>query len=372
MSKQIEVQVHDGYELTSKAVDSARHAQLMAFVKSHDIVGDGSDVDGPKTAKDAGEAQSFLVSQLTYTEAKIYERQYLKMQFRQVLPVSNEAGPWAEGYRYEKTDFTGQPKWASERSDRFPTANVQYDETLNPFHHALLGYEYTLQELRQSAYLRRPINERKMVACMEMVERFYNRIGLYGDKQKKLTGLFNSTQIPQDIAASGKWDASATSPLTILNEFNAFLYAPYAASGFNDIPDTALIPPQAFNVFATTPVVLAGGTVIAPTILAYLKANCLGKQLVGESFNMTILPGFGLDKAGAATKGGTPGGNNSRCVCYVNNIDRVVFHIPMPQTFVAPQFQGAVVLVPGETRVGGVEFRYPASAFYLDKVLNAG
>ena len=371
MSATKKVIVHDGMRETSVEVDAARHKQLENFVASQPgLIGDGSDVGG-RVVRDAGEAQAFLVSQLAYTEGQVYARQYLPTQFRQLIPVSNEAGAWATSVRYEKTDFAGQAQWASDKSTKFPTANVQYDDVDRPIHHALAGYEYTLQELRETAYLRRPLNERRMVACMEMVERFYNRVGLYGDAKKGLTGLFNSADVPQDVSGMSKgWDDPTASVLEILGDFNKMLYTPFKASQYNDMPDTAVIPPAAFQFFAVTPVVI-NGVALSMTILQWLKLNNVAKAI--RNIDLNIVPGFGLDTGtgapGQATKGGSSGGK-SRCVVYVNNRDRVVMHISLPLQFIAPQFQGATVLVPGETRLGGVEFRYPSSAFYYDSVLS--
>jgi hypothetical protein len=123
-----------------------------------------------------------------------------------------------------------------------------------------------------------------------------------------------------------------------------------------------------FQRFVSTPVVIEG-VPLAVTLLEFVLKNNICKAM--RNIDLQILPGFGLDTGtdapGAATKGGSTAGK-SRCIFYINNRDRVVLHMPMPLQFIAPQFDGATVLVPGEFRLGGVEYRYPSSAFYYDSV----
>ena len=55
-------------------------------------------------------------------------------------------------------------------------------------------------------------------------------------------------------------------------------------------------------------------------------------------------------------------------ILVVKDLDKVVFHIPMPLRFTEPQRKGRGFEVPGEFKLSGIEFRYPGSARYADGI----
>lgn len=360
-----QVVVHDGLELCEQHVDDARWQEIMDYCqpRAQQIIGDGSDMQ--MRGADAGEALAFFVSQLAYTEAKMYSRLYLPMQFRELLPVSNEAGEWADSIRYEKDDGTGIGDFVGTKSDDYPEVDVQYDEKLTQIKPAGIAYSYTQHELRQTAYLRRPLNERRMVKAFEACERHMNKVGLYGAAKVGFLGLLNQTSIPQDVATKGNWDTTAT-PDDILYDINTLINTVWENTAFNDMVTDIRVPVKAWNRLVST----ARTTQSDTTLLQFLLKNNVAMATRNQP--LSIGPLFGLDTAGAATKGGVISGSNSRVVAYVKHVDRVVYHIPMPLRFLAPQYVNARVKIVGEYRLGGVEFRYPMSAFYLDKVLAGG
>jgi hypothetical protein len=362
------VVVHDGNELVEKKMRSNRLNQLRDFFARHpDIlaeppVGRGLDI----VAQDANEATSFTIPQLAYTEATMYMKQYTPMRFRDVLPISNEAGDWAQSIRYEKGDIVGQADFGSDMGDDMPFADVQYDEQSRNVGHIPMGYRYSFQELRETAYLRRPLNERRLAAAQEMVERFLNVVAFTGSTKKNLTGLFNTASIPQAIATTGAWDTAGTSTATILADINQGLNAVYAASNYNDFVTDIGIPPAAWTVLTSR----ARTDYADTTVIEFIKKNNICKATKNIDLNIYPLPG--LETAGAATTGGAVSGANSRVVFFVRDPNRLVFHIPMALRFAAPQYQNLSIKVPGEARCGGLEVRYKKSMYYMDKVLAAG
>ncbi|MCK5025060.1 MAG: DUF2184 domain-containing protein, partial [Nanoarchaeota archaeon] len=73
-----------------------------------------------------------------------------------------------------------------------------------------------------------------------------------------------------------------------------------------------------------------------------------------------IIPISELAAAGA--------GATDRMMSYDKDMDKVVMHVPMPLRFTEPQRKGRGFEVPGEFKLGGVEFRYPGSARYADGI----
>jgi len=229
-----------------------------------------------KYSIDAATGLGYLVSQLTHIESKMYEVKYKNITYPNIIPVSNEAGEWAESVTYFFMDGRGVAKFVGSKSLDVPIAEVGTDKVVVPVELAATGYEYSDEELRQAVHL-------------------------------------------------GK-------PLTQMN-------------------DTLLLPTAQWSYIASTP----RSDNSDMTILQYIVAN--SPYLNSES---DVIPVSELAGAGA--------GATDRMMAYTKDVEKVVFHIPMPLRFTEPQRKGRGFEVPGEFKLSGVEFRYPGSARYADGI----
>jgi len=314
-------------------------------------------------ARDAQEALFFLVSQLAYTEAGLFARSYQPMQYKDLIPQDYSAGEAADVIRYEIYDEVGAMDDINPASDDIPTADALYADKTFPVHHAAIGYEYTTQELRATAFLRRPLPERKLHAAMNAYERFLNDVGLSGRSKKNLTGLLNNTTVSHAVSPSGlAWvGSSGVTPAQIIADFNFGLNAVWAGSKFTVIPDTVAMPSFAWQYINATPATGTTGP-FQRSILDYLKDNNLSKA---KGVDLNIIPVY---RANTVANGGTgPGASAaSRTVYYRKTDQDLVQHVPLPLRFLAPQLMGLKVKVPGEARYSGVEIRRPPSFYYQD------
>lgn len=299
---------------------------------------------------DAQEGFSFMVSQLAYTEAGIYSRQYTPMQYEKLVPITSEAGEWAETVRYQTYDSVARGRRASSKPDDINLVDVSVSEATMGIQPGDIGYHYTAQELAQSAYLRRPLPQARMEAAMDGYRRHMNNVALFGESE--LQGLFKHSSISKMNAANGSW-LTAT-PDHILSDLDSGLLAVFNASANNDIPDTILLPVDRYAHISATP----RSPNSDMTILEYFLKNNLYTSYTGNV--LTVLPGFGLDTAGT--------GNSARAVYYCNRLDRLAMHIPVALRFLAPQLRGRGVFVPGDYRYSGVEVRYKNSQIYLEGI----
>lgn len=300
---------------------------------------------------DAAEGFSFLVSQLAYTEAGIYSRQYTPMQYERLVPITSEAGEWAETVRYQTYDSVARGRRASSKPDDINLVDVQAGDKSMGIQPGDIGYHYTAQELAQSAYLRRPLPQARMEAAMDGYRRHMNNVALFGEDE--LQGLFKHTSITKANAQNGSWLTTAT-PNEILADLNGGLQYVFNSSSNNDIPDTILLPTEHYAHISSMP----RSDNSDMTILEYFLKNNLFNTYTGGQ--ITVLPGFGLDTAG--TGGGT------RAIYYINRFDRLAMHIPVALRFLAPQLRGRGVFVPGDYRYSGVEVRYRNSQFYQEGI----
>lgn len=349
----IQIRLGDGRVVE---VEAGRYNQLDAAFRHGNIGMELATREGVNlSAGDAQEAMAFVVSQLTYTESATYERQYQPLQYEQLIPITNEAGEWAESIRFELYDYVGNGKRSVGLGSDINLVDVAYADVTWPVVNGNIGYKYSTEELRRSAFLRKPVSETKPMAAMDGYRRHMNKVGLYGEASANIFGLFNNPYVPTSNAPNGNWTTTnKANPSLILQDLNTLITTQWQNTAYNDYIDTVAISPNRLAYLASTP----RSDNSDKTILQYLLENNVAKTLNGT--NLKIVPGFGLDTAGS--------GGTARMLGYVNRLDRLVMHIPMPLRYLAPQLKGFDVMVPGEYKYSGVVFRYPSSALYVDGI----
>jgi hypothetical protein len=333
-------------------VDAAIEARRVELMPSLPVIAQatgGIVMDGT-WAKDATQGLSFFISQLAHTEAQVFQRQYVPMQYKALVPISSEAGEYAESVRYETYDSAGMGRRASSRPDDINTVDVTNSDKSFDIAPGDIGYHYTQQEILQSAYLKRPLQTARMIAAVDGFERHINQVALFGERDFK--GLFNLAGVPTGNAPSVTPWATST-PDKILADLNAGLITVMNSSSKNDIPDTILMPLNQFSVINS----VARSANSDTTILQFFLENNLAKSMGRK---LEVKPAYGLETAGT--------GNTPRMMFYINNSDRIVMHLPMSLRFLAPQLRGQSVYVPGMYRYSGVECRYIKSAYYMEGI----
>lgn len=314
-------------------------------------------------SRDAQEALFFMVSQLAYTEAGLYERDYQPMQYKDLIPQDYSADPANDVIRYEIYDQVGQMDDINPASDDIPTADVLYADKTFGVHSGAIGYDYTTQELRATAFLRRPLPERKLHAAQDAYERFLNVVGLTGRTKKNLTGLLNNTTITHAVSPSGlAWNGtSGITPAQMISDFAFGLNAVWMGSKHTVIPNTVAMPSFAWQYANSVPAAGTSGS-FQRSVLDYLMENNLSKA---KGVALTIVPVYDADTV--ANGGVGPGASAaSRTVYYRKSDQDLVQHVPMPLRFLAPELRGLKVKVAGEARYSGVEIRRPPSFYYQD------
>jgi len=304
--------------------------------------------------QDSAEAIAFLVGQLTYTEAQVYETMTIPLQYKDLVPLDFGAGEWAKNIRYEVFDYAGQGKRSSGMGNNINLVDVAYADKMFPVVNGDIGYAYSMEELRETAHLGRAMPTIKQAAAMNVYQQHMNKVALTGEDESSLTGLFNSDIVPTITAPNTDLlnETTPATPAEILDTINAGIFTLWENTGFNEYPTDIVLPPALMAKIGST----ARSDNSDKTILMFLKENNIAKVQGGRDVNFTA--GIGLESAGAAGVG--------RIVYYVKSPLRVVMHIPMPLRFLDPQRLGLGIQVPGEYKYSGVTFRYPKSALYMD------
>jgi len=315
---------------------------------------------------DSAEGIAFMVSQLAYTEAQTYEREYQEMQFRTLLPITAEAGPDAATVRYQVYDHVGQGKRINGVAKDIPTSDVSAAEVEIAVVSGGAAYRYSQLELIQAARLIRPLPAERMSTAMEMGERHLNSVAMVGEKTTvagaaKYEGLLNYTGVTTINKGTsgfhGDWDLPSTTADEILADVNAAIYAYWAQTNFVVLPNTFGLAPKAFAAINARYNAL--GT---KRIIELIQEGNMTTSRTGEKLN--IVPILQADAAGAKYSGGAACPRN---VLYRNDKKRMVMHIPMPHRFLAPQPEGLDIFVPGWYRYAGLNIRYIKTVVYQDE-----
>lgn len=302
---------------------------------------------------DAATGLAFLVSQLTHIESKMYETLYKAITYPQVIPVSNEAGEWAESVTYFFMDGAAVAKFVGSKSLDVPISEIGTDKVVVPVELGATGYEYSDEELRQAIALGRPLTQLKANTSRRAYEEHAQRVAMLGDTVHNLPGFINNTNITSATVVnpgSGTEWVNKTAA-QILFDINDLLGDIFVDSLQVERPDTLALPTAQWSFIASTPRSDNSDT----TILEYVVANSPYINSAADIIPLTELTGAGA-------------GATDRMMAYTRDIDKVVFHIPMVLRFSEPQRKGRGFEVPGEYKLSGVEFRYPGSARYADGI----
>lgn len=184
-----------------------------------------------------------------------------------------------------------------------------------------------------------------------------HNVCMYGDSVKNWLGLTNHT-LPAVINAPRTWVSDlAQTPAAInqiLQDVNGALTNVWQATLMIEMADTLLLPISAMSLLSITQ--LPNTTM---NILQWIKQNNMVTQQTGRP--LTIQAVRGLDTAGAS--------GNGRMIAYRRDPEAIKLHIPMPFRFFPVWQTGPFVFdIPGAFRMGGLEWRLPNSARYVDGI----
>lgn len=298
---------------------------------------------------DAAQGLAFLLSQLSAIESKLFEVKYQQITYPRAIPVSTEAGPYAESVTYFYMDGAAVAEFVGSKSLDVPVADIGMNKLVVPVELGAIGYEYSLEELRQASFLQRPLPQLKANSARRGFEELTQRTYMLGDAVHNLPGFLNNTNVPSatvvDPGSGTEWVNKTADQ--ILFDVNDLLGDIWVNTKQVEFPNRLALPPAQFNLIHSKRVSTGTDT----TILNYLVQNSMFLNSVDDVIALNELTGLG---AGATDK----------MVGYTYDPDKVVAHMPMPLNFLAPQEKGRGFIVPGEFKISGVEYRYPLSARY--------
>ncbi len=310
---------------------------------------------------DAGPAaaMSFLLSQRTHIETKVYETKYPDVTYAELIPVDTSAPEWAPIVAVASVDARGELAFVGPNSNDINRADVGYKMGTHPVQTAALGYGYSLEEINQARLMNMDLSSDKAAAAMRIAEQGLNKLAYLGNVKAGYQGLFNASAVT--VTAAGSTIAALVAAATdvagaqaIVTFFQQRIDLVYVtATNTTFAPTHILLPPAQRNLLASA-ILPFGGNM---TLLQYLELNLVS----GRNGRIQFVPDLSLKGAGA--------GGVDRMMVYTRSEETAKFHLPMGFNFQSP-YQDTTLswFIPGIVRTGGTEIRIPKAHAYFDGV----
>lgn len=303
-------------------------------------------------------ALNFLRTAQNYIEPQIYRREYPDFQYRELVPVDTSAPEWTTRIDFfSMGDDVGEAREFAPDGDDIPFVDFQLDKGDSRVFMAGIGYRYNLQELAHAQAYGIQLDTDRADAARRKYELFVDQVAFVGRPKMGMTGLVTSTSVTALIAANGAagtatWETKTSDE--IVRDVNRVLSDVFIGSNGIEQADTLLLSHSRYELIATRRLTDQQST----TLLEHIQRVNVYTARTGRP--LTIRAVFGLETAGA--------GNTRRMVVYRRDPSVVKIHIPMPLRWLQAEQRLLKYEVPGVFRLGGVEFRRPGAARYMDGI----
>lgn len=290
----------------------------------------------------------FFQRELEYVKARSYDVQYADLIARDLFPVSNEAGPGVDTITYTTYDQAGAAKIINAYAKDLPRVDVKGKETTIPVRSVGISYGYSLDEIQSAARAGRPLDQRRANAATRSVEQLINDIAFNGDSESGLQGFLTHPNIPAgnvSQGASGETEWDGKTPDEILFDINDLFADIFETTKMKERGNTLLLPVRQWSYIMSTPRATSSDT----TIAQFVAQNSPYLTSVEDIIPVNELMGVGT--AGADIM-----------VAYDRNPEKLQLEIPVELEMLAAQMRGLEFIVPGRSRLGGINYYYPLSA----------
>ncbi|HEQ3590737.1 TPA: DUF2184 domain-containing protein [Vibrio harveyi] len=219
--------------------------------------------------------QSFLVPALAQVEQGITQKKYpTTAGYRAWLYVDTSISALAEFATRRVKDYVGGGGWDSTGNNAHHTGvEVMYDAMGLQIFQRSIPIRWNLFEIRQAAANFNAggglnLKGDKMTAVEDIIEREKNLLALYGDKTKKIEGLFNSEQVTVVTASMSIGDLVSLITLESGLQFVINFFAEYVNQVEFDqtntiyTPNRILLPPKDYRKLSQAVVPLTSESIL--------------------------------------------------------------------------------------------------------------
>lgn len=290
----------------------------------------------------------FFQRELEHIKARSYDVRYAELKARMLFPVSSEGGQGITSITYRTYDQSGAAKIINAYADDLPRADVAGKETTIPVRSVGISYGYNLDEIQASQLTGASLDQRRANAARRSNEQVVNDVAFFGDTTSGLPGLFNNPNIPTGAVVdpgSGTEFVNKT-PDQILFDVNDLFADIFETTKMVEQGNTLLLPPNQWSYIMSTPRSINSDT----TIAMYLVQNSPYISSLED-----IIPVNECDSIN------NPLLATDAMVAYDRNPDKLQLEIPVELELLPIQQKNLEFIVPGRSRLGGLNIYYPLS-----------
>lgn len=298
----------------------------------------------PTFRMDAHETAIFA-RQLEDIDAQLYRKLYPTLRGSTLIPVKTDIDPGADQYTYRVMDYAGEATIISNYSDDAPRVDVAGFEVKAPIFGFHAAYGYSVQDLRAAKMSGLGLDTERAMAAREVLARKHDTIIATGEASKNVTGALNSATVSLVTPIVGAWVSGAVTADVVTADLFKLERAIITASLGVEMADTLILPP---SLYAYADTVRLANT--ETSALEYFRKKSMGIKSVEQWYP--------LETAGTA--------GVTRIMAYTRDIQKVTGLMPLEFNSSAPQAVNLSFVITCEARSGGVIFRYPGSARYMD------
>lgn len=294
----------------------------------------------------------FFQRQLEEIDTRLFENKYGALEALQLVQ-SRPLNPGAESYTWRRYDARGQAKIVSNYAGGSPRANVNGVEMTSKVRSVRASFGYNIQEIRAAALAGTPLDSLNAMAARRMIDEALNLIGLLGNSEHGLLGLFNQTNaqsytVPADGAGASALWSTKTADQILRDMFGICNMIPDNTAEIEK-PKRLLMSYSRLRLVSQKKVSTAGDG--GMSVLDFFKTKYPEIEVRGALF---------LETAGASS--------TQRMVAYDPNPLNLEWLVSIPFETFPVQVDGMEFNTECHARVGGVVARFPLSMAYGDGI----
>jgi hypothetical protein len=295
---------------------------------------------------------AFLRQQLTRIAVKTYDKRYPELQARlRIPPASEPADPGAAYIVMQSYEGYGQARLITSGSTEMGEVDVGAKERTRPVRWAGLRYSYDLMQIRASLAAGRDLPAKKAAMCRRAVEEMLDHIACFGSPAAGIDyGLLNCPTVTRTAPLSARL-SDYDDPDTILEILAQMVSAVHDGTNGEIMPDTLLLPPNAYTALVHKRIPQTG-----VTVLRFIKDNYPHLTTIDRWYRLS---GAGQD---------TDGKPLDRAIMYRRSDDFLELHEPSPFEQLPVQEVGITYSVPTVASTAGCVIHYPQTVVYTDGV----
>lgn len=337
----------------NRIVRASRIDSALVHARVDAILSQFGNVHRRDVRTDAGETAAFA-RELEHVLAKTFEIKVPEAKWRRLFPLNTEVPSGAETFSENTFDMSGEVLFGDPDADNFPLVEVKGTNTAGKLRSILTGYKYSIQDIRASVLMGRPVDQMRARAARRFVERKLDQIMFNGDATYGFTGFaaVGTAVTVTDKGADDTWESTTTTTTGGL--------AQDIANDVHKMANQIFIDTKGIWGERLTLVVGTKGfsSLNKPRIIANVPSTAANYLLSTHAWLEGIEYSPRLDTAGASSK--------ERVVLYAR--DSEVLEAVISQDFeqFAPQARNLHFVIPCHARTGGLLVHEAKAIAYMD------